>query len=354
MSALRSLSKVMFLGMVRDRTSVFFMLVFPLMFLLLFGALFQNAGTSRSTVAQVGDVAVLDALPPSALAELEDVLRIERSADRARALALVREGEVDAAVWQDGDALQLRYSAADPARAGAVQAVLGSLVQTANIEATGQPPRFSLSTGQVQDESVKAIQFFTPGLLGWAVAMGASFLSATTLVNWRKKRILRRLWLAPIDARSVVGARVGVSLGLAFGQLAVFLLIATTPYYGLRLTGDWWLALPLVAAGTLAFMSVGLLVGALTKTEEAANGALQVIILPMAFLSGSFFPVDQMPPWLAGISQVLPLRHLNEAMMDVMSLHGSYADALPALGGLLLFAAVVTAVAARLFRWDAA
>jgi ABC-2 type transport system permease protein len=355
MNSLLSLSRVMFLGMVRDKAAVFFMLLFPLMFLVLFGALFQNAGSPRVNLTQIGDVEVLDQLTEEQLAAFGDALRIERSGDRDRALTEVREGDTDAVIWQrENGEIQLRFSAADQARAGAVTGLVNSLVQDANMAATGQPPAYRLELGRVEDDSVKAIQFFTPGLLGWAVAMGASFMSAMTLVNWRKKRLLRRLWLAPVRPAEVIGARVGVSLGLAFVQLVIFLAIATIPFYGLQLTGMWWLAIPLVACGTLAFMALGLLIGAWAKTEEAANGALQVTILPMAFLSGSFFPIDDLPSGIRMVSNVLPLKHLNEAMMSVLSRDGGWGDALPAMGILLAFTLVLTAVAARLFRWDAA
>ncbi|UCM88121.1 ABC transporter permease [Streptomyces marincola] len=354
MNAFRSLSWAMTVGLVRDRTAVFFMLVFPLMFLALFGALFQNDSAPRSTIVQVGDVEVLDEMPDERFATLSDALTVERAADRDEALERVRDGEVDAVVWEAEGRVELRFSAADPARAGTVQGLMQSVVQGANLDATGQPPAFELALGQVEDESVKPIQYLTPGLLGWAVAMGASFMSAFTLVQWRRRRILRRLWLAPVGAGTVISARIGVSLAFAFAQVAIFLAVATIPFYGLELTGSWWLVLPLVACGTLAFMSIGLLIGAWAKTDEAANGALQVVILPMAFLSGSFFPTDDMPGWLGAVADFLPLAHLNSAISDVLSRGGGWGEALPTMGGLLLFTAVVTAIAARLFRWDSA
>lgn len=352
MRTLLSLSKVMVLGMVRDRTAVFFMLLFPLMFLLLFGALFQSDGSNRVTVAQVGPVEVLDSLGDEQLAALDESLRLERVGDRDQALEDVRQGDLDGAVWEEDGEVTLFVSAAGQGSSGVVTGLVNGLVQEANVAATGQEPAYRVTTGQVEDESVKAIQFLAPGLLGWAVAMGASFMSALTLVNWRKKRLLRRLWLAPVRPAHVVGARVGVSVGLSFVQLVVFLGVAVIPFYGLQLTGSWWLAIPLVVCGTLAFMSVGLVIGAWAKTEEAANGALQVVIMPMAFLSGSFFPTDNMPGWLNTVSQALPLKHLNEAMMSVLSRGGGLSDALPTMGILLLFAAALTAVAAKLFRWD--
>ncbi|WP_107081729.1 ABC transporter permease [Streptomyces sp. SBT349] len=354
MSAFKSLSRAMVLGLLRDRTAVFFMLIFPLMFLALFGALFQNESAPRSSVIQIGEVAILDDMGAEGFAALGDALEVTRSADREAALEEVSDGDVDAVVWEENGEIQLRYSAADAARAGTVQGLMQSIVQSANVAETGQEPAFTLATERVEDRSVKAIQFLTPGLLGWAVAMGASFMSAFTLVNWRKKRILRRLWLAPIKPSTVISARIGVSLALSFVQVAIFLAIATIPYYGLQLSGSWWLCLPLVACGTMAFMSIGLLIGAWANSDEAANGALQIVIMPMAFLSGSFFPTDDMPSWLNAVSTVMPLKHLNESMMDVLSRGESWGAALPVMGGLLLFTAVVTAIAARLFRWDTA
>jgi ABC-2 type transport system permease protein len=351
-AAFRSLSRAMLLGLLRDRTAVFFTLLFPLMFLLLFGTLFSGDATARSTVIQVGDVAVLDGLDEEGLAALDDVLTIERTADRARALTDVREGDADAVVWEEGGEVRLRYSAADQTRAGTVLGLMDSLVNAANLAATGEPPAYRLAADRVEDESVKAIQFLTPGLLGWAITMGAASAAAFTLATWRRRRILRRLWLAPIRPGTVIAARVAVSLLLSLSQMAIFLIVAVMPAFGLKLTGHWWLALPLVVCGTLAFMSLGLLIGAWVRTEEAANSVLQFVILPMAFLSGSFFPTEVMPGWLRVIANGLPLTHLNEAMMDVLSRGAGWGAALPTMGGLLVFTALASAVAARLFRWD--
>lgn len=353
-----SLSAAMARGLLRDRSAVFFTLLFPLMFLLLFGALFKDTSTSQAEITQVGDVKVLDSIPSGEREGMREVLKIEKTdgsaAARKEALEKVRKGDTDAAVFARDGRIELRYSAADQVRAGNVRGVLDSLVQQANQRATGQPPAYHLKTATLADESTKPIQFLTPGLLGWAVAMGGVFGSAFNLVSWRKKRILRRLWLAPITPGAVIGARVGVNLATAFAQTAIFLGVASLPYYGLELTGHWWLALPLVACGTLAFMSIGLLVGSWAKTEEAANGLAQIVILPMAFLSGSFFPLDNAPSWVRTISDFLPLKHLAQAMQDVLSRGESWGAALPVMGGLLVFAAALTLVASRIFRWDAA
>ncbi|MGW4892334.1 ABC transporter permease [Kitasatospora sp. NPDC004240] len=352
-SAFVSLSRVMLVAFLRDRTAVFFVMLFPLMFLLLFGTLLKDAGTSHSKVVQVGAVQLLDSVQGEGRAELEKVLTISREDDEAAALEKVRKGDLDAMIKQGPDGqVVLRFSAADQVRAGTVRGIVNAVVQQANQAATGKPPAFVLEASQVEDGALKPIQFLTPGLLGWAVATGAVFGASLTLVSWRQKKVLRRLRLAPVSPISIVASRVVVSVVTALAQTAVFLLVATMPFFGLKLTGDWWLIVPLVVCGTIAFMSIGLLAGSLAKTEEAANGISQIIVLPMSFLSGSFFPTDDMPGWLKAISEALPLKHLVTSAQSVLSRGGGVTDALPTMGGLLLFAAVLTAISWRFFRWE--
>ncbi|GAA1254689.1 hypothetical protein GCM10009665_51660 [Kitasatospora nipponensis] len=352
-SAFASLSRVMVIAFVRDRMALFFVLLMPLMFLVMFGFLFKGAGSAHVKLAQFGPVQVLDQVQGPGRADLDKVLTITRVDDEAAGLDKVRKGDLDALIEQDAQGQPvLHFSASDQVKAGSAQGLVNALVQSANQQATGQPARYTLQVAQVEDNSLKPIQFLTPGLLGWAIATGAIFGSSLTLVSWRKKRVLRRLRLAPVSAGAVVASRLLVSLLVALAQTVIFLLVATTPVFGLKLTGDWWLVVPLVLCATVAFMSIGLVTGAVAKTEEAANGLNQVIILPMSFLGGAFFPLDGAPGWLQDFSKVLPLHYLVTAAQSVLSRGGGVMDALPQMGGLLAFAAVLTAIAWRLFRWD--
>ncbi|MFJ1704157.1 ABC transporter permease [Kitasatospora sp. NPDC088346] len=352
-SAFGGLTRVMLLGFVRDRGALFFVLLMPLMFLLLFGTLFKSAGAPHVKVAEVGQVRVLDAVQGEGREQLEKVLTISRVTDEADALEKLRKGDLDGVLSEGPDGtVKLRYSATDQVKAGSVQSIVNSVVQGANQQASGRAPAFTLVTSQVEDESLKPIQYLTPGLLGWAIATGAVYGASFTLVSWRKKRVLRRLRLAPVSPGAVVGARVAVSGVVALAQTAIFLAVATTPFFGLKLSGSWWLVVPLVLCATIAFMSIGLVTGAAAKSEEAANGINQMIILPMSFLGGAFFPLDGAPGWLQTVSKVFPLHYLVTSAQSVLSRGGGLMDVLPAMGGLLAFAAVMSAVAWRFFNWD--
>lgn len=348
-----ALSLAIVRGFVRDRASVFFSLVFPLMFLVLFGGLFGDGGQSKVDLVQIGDVALLQELPDGARGAFDETFEVTRTDDRAAAIDEVRKGDADVAVEMDGDTLVAHYTQTDQVQAAVTQGTLQAFVDGTNVALSGQPPRFALRAERVEDDSLSTIQFVTPGLLGWAVAMSAAFGAAATLQGWRQSKMLRRLQLAPVSTRTVVGARVTVTLLIALVQMTIFLGLGAAAF-GLTLTGSWWMALPLLVVGTLCFMALGLLAGAITTTTEGAVNAANFMVLPMAFLSGSFFPLDAAPGWLRAFSNVLPLKHLNEGMLDVMVRGEGPSAALLPLAVLAGFALVVTLVAARLFRWETA
>ncbi len=352
MSSFRSLARAMFLGFRRDRGVLFFTIALPLFFLVIIGGVFARQSTPKSSVLEIGAVPVVDSMPAATRAELGKSLKITKISDRDAALGKVRKGDYDAALEQSGGRVVIHFSAADQVKAGTAQGQVNALVQAANQEASGTAPKYSLRSEQVEDRSLKAIQYITPGLLGWALAAAGMFGASTTLVTWRTKGILRRLRLSPVPIRTVLAARVTVSLGIALIQSVLFIGVATLPVFGLKLAHDWWMAFPMILCGVLSFLAIGMLVGAWAKSQESAQAVTQMIVLPMAFLGGSFFPIDDAPGWLRVVTEVFPLRHLNDGMLKVLARGAGPVSVLPQMGILLAFALVAAVLAVRIFRWE--
>ncbi len=352
MTAFRALTSAQIRGFLRDRQTLFWILLFPLMFLLIFGSIFRDAGASQSKLEQIGSVPIVDMMPAEAKTAFGQLFEVTKTNDASAALEKVRKGEADAAIEMRGTTLTLHYTQADQVKAARVRGIMESFVQGANIAVSGRSPMFTLNAQPIEDASLKPIQYLAPGIMGWAVAMGAVFGAAMPLVQWRVTGLLRRLRLSPTSTAAVVGSRTVLTLAVALVQVAVFLAVAMV-LFGLRLTNWWWMAIPLVLTGALAFMAIGLLAGAVSKTAEGASGLANLIILPMAFLSGSFIPLDGAPGWMSAVSKFLPLGHLNTGMLDVMVRgEGPGAIIQPCLV-LIGFAVVFGAIATRLFRWDA-
>lgn len=354
MRAFNAIAIAILKGFFRDKASVFFAIVFPLMFLVLFGGILNNTDSSAIEAKSVGSIDLVENMPDEAKQAFDEAFDIVAEVDadeRDEAITEVRKGDLDVVLEQEGDTIVAHYTQTDQVKAATIQGVMRAFVDGTNVAVTGQPPKYTFQAEQVEDDSMEMIDFVTPGLLGWAIAMSAAFGAAATLNGWRQSKLLRRIQLSPVPTATVVGARIATTMMIALVQTAIFLGLGTLGF-GLTLTGSWLMAIPLVICGTLCFMALGLLSGAVAKTTEGAVNMANFLVLPMAFLSGSFFPLDGAPGWLQTVSKLMPLRHLNDGMLDVMVRGEGPAAAVVPMLILLGFAAVITAVAAKLFRWE--
>ena len=128
MKPFRALAVAMLKGFFRDKMAFFFAVVFPLMFLVLFGGLLGNGGSSKIDVEQVGKVSVLDEAPEDVRAYLKDSLDIHKTRDEKAAIGELRKGDTDAVIMQRGTTLVVRFSQADQVKAATVQGTFQSIV----------------------------------------------------------------------------------------------------------------------------------------------------------------------------------------------------------------------------------
>ncbi|MFJ5215596.1 ABC transporter permease [Streptomyces sp. NPDC088354] len=206
----------------------------------------------------------------------------------------------------------------------------------------------------VEDGGPPYINYIAPGVLSWGVGNAAMFGVAFTMMHWRRDDILRLIWRTPTSLPSVLASRYALAIGVGLVQAALFIGVALLPLFGLELASGWPLVIPVLILGITTFMALGLVVGSLADTPEAVAAIANCVMVPMAFLSGSFYPSDLMPGWLRDIALALPLRYFNDGVLGVLSQthHGSASDLAVACAGLVGFAALFALVAARTFRWS--
>jgi ABC-2 type transport system permease protein len=132
-SAFTALSLAIVRGFLRDRASVFFAIVFPLMFLVLFGGLLGDQGQSKVEMLQVGDVSFIDEMPRGEKAAFAETFDITRTEDLDAAIAAVKKGDADVAVEMQGDTLVAHYTQTDQVKAAVTQGVLQAFVDSTNV-----------------------------------------------------------------------------------------------------------------------------------------------------------------------------------------------------------------------------
>ncbi|PID97395.1 MAG: ABC transporter [Actinomycetales bacterium] len=211
----------------------------------------------------------------------------------------------------------------------------------------------SIFHGQDVEQSGKSyIHYIAPGVLTWGVANAAVFSIAFALMQWRESDLLRIIRMTPTRVGTLLSSKLAIALAVAVSQTVLFVGVAMIPFYGLRLAASSWQAVPLLALGVATFFALGAVIGSVMNTAESVAAVSNVVMLPMAFLSGSFFPLDMMPGWLQQVAQVFPLYYLNDGVGHALDGTGSISDLLVSLGGLGGFGVVFAAVAVKVFRWS--
>jgi ABC-2 type transport system permease protein len=187
------------------------------------------------------------------------------------------------------------------------------------------------------------------GVLDWAIGNAAMFGVAYTIVQWRRDDLLRLVRTTPTPMASLLSGWYVVTVGLAVAQALLLLGVSLLPAFGLTIAAPSIVLFPLVLiVGCSTFFAMGILVGRLAPNPDAVAAIANCVMIPMAFLSGSFYPLELAPHWLTVASRFLPLTYLNDAVRQTLS--GGY-DLLLPLSALLGFAVLFGAIGLRTFKW---
>jgi ABC-2 type transport system permease protein len=208
--------------------------------------------------------------------------------------------------------------------------------------------------GSVYDETIDDLpagDVLLAGLLGYGCANTAFAGLAISLVIRRESGILKRIRSTPLPAPVYAGATLSSVLvtfvlqTIALFALGRLLFDASLP----DRPGSLALA---VLFGAVAFAGLGLGAAALIRSDEGASAVVNVILLPMAFLSGSFGPTRDFPDWLQTIADVLPLKHYLEIVNGIYLADESFWSDPGSLAMVALWGLLGLAIAWRRFGWE--
>jgi ABC-2 type transport system permease protein len=216
------------------------------------------------------------------------------------------------------------------------------------------PPMLYLLLGAVYSGKIdgfRAADVLLVGLIGYGCANTAFAGLAITLVIRRESGVLKRIRATPLPTLTYLAA-------VLFSTLAVFVLqMLVTIGLGLTLYGangpENWLGLIAGALlGVACFAALGFAATALIRSSEGASAVVNLIVLPMAFLSGSFGPTRHYPEVLRWIADVLPLTYLIRLLKDVYLRNQSFAGHPKDIAILVVWGLAGALVAWRRFGWE--
>ena len=218
----------------------------------------------------------------------------------------------------------------------------------------GPDPGPTLAPPRRHERSGTALRYadwVLPGILAMNIMFSSLWGVGWVIVRYRKNGVLRRLKATPLSPFEFLTAQI-------LSRLVVVMSASLIVYGGAALILDFpmrgsHVALALIyLAGALCLISLGLIVSARLRTEELADGILNLISWPLLLLSGVWFSMEGTSAAARFFSQLSPLTHLVDGARAIMIDGAQTADILPQLFLLTTLALVFLAIAARLFRWE--
>ena len=199
-------------------------------------------------------------------------------------------------------------------------------------------------------EAMDSVRVVMPVVGALLIAISAVVSLVAIVAVYREGGILKRLRATPLHPATILGAHVLVKL--LFTSLTLALLIAAgRRYYAPDTPGEILRFAAALLFSTCGVLSIGFLIASLVPTARFAQPLAGVIFYPMIALSGLFFPIAALPPWLRAAARVMPMTYAVSLLQGVWR-GDPLLSHLVDIGVIALFAAVFTALASRVFRWE--
>lgn len=252
-----------------------------------------------------------------------------------------------------------QISATIQAALSAVFQQMGTMLAQQKVQALNPAVNASYSLAIVQPYNIQSegvvsghfsyFDFIAPGIMAMTVMMSVMTGLPAAISHEKEVGTLDGMMVAPINRLSII-------LGKTLAQTArgllqgVIILALSSVLFGVTIHGSVLLVFGLLLLGVFSFVGLGVVLTSFAKDQETAMMLMMTLMFPMMFLSGVFFPIQQMPWYMQSISSVLPLTYASRALRKVMVLGAGIPAITTELTVLIVFGVVMIAIAVPVFK----
>jgi ABC-type multidrug transport system permease subunit len=319
----------------RDRAGLGWNILMPFLLLFAFAVIFSAEPQPLFKIGIIGD--------PGADAPVSRVAHVQRVsyADLEEALPKVQQHQID---------LLLDLSQ-EPRYWVNVNSPQGEVVETLLLDSYRQQERPPPRKQSVEGQALRYVDWVLPGILAMNIMFSCFWGVGWVIVRYRKNGVLRRLQATPLTALEFLSAQV-LSRILVVMAATLVVFLGADLLLDFTMHGSYLALFAVFIAGALCMISLGLLVASRIRTEELADGLLNMLSWPMMLLSGVWFSMEGTGEFAQTLSQLMPLTYLVDAARAVMLDGAGIVELLPQVGLMLGIGLLLLGLAAVLFRWD--
>lgn len=330
----------------RDSAGLIWNILMPAMAILAFAFIFSDEPKALLKIAVLETVGETQ-LEESPLSDLLAIPALEvipvPNTDSQQAVAKIQRHQLDLLI--DPASLAYWVNPESPNGQIAERLLLGSAALAG--QDNGGGPQRRIADG----EALSYADWVVPGVLAMNLMFSSLWGVGWVLVRYRKNGVLRRYKATPLRPIEFLIAQVLSRLMVVIGSSSIVYLGALA-LLDFPMRGSY-LALALIfIAGALCMISIGLMVASRLRTEELADGLLNLFSWPMLLLSGVWFSMEGASTLAQTASHLMPLKYLVDGARAVMIDGAGVIEILPHLLVLLSLAVVLLGLATRLFKWE--
>ncbi len=347
----------------RDKVAMFFTLVFPLIFLFVFGSLFKNDNGASFDLAIINqsnsafskqfveEIKKADFVKEKQVSSMDDAKQRMSQGSIDTILVLPPEfGNTNEQGRPTGQAI-VYYDPGSPQTGQTFASIINSTLIVANEKLTNQKSLFSVSQQSSGKEGLSAFDYIFSGMLGFTLMSLGFFGLTNSLPSMKKEGILRRLRATPIRTSQFILGNALNYLVIGLIAIAVMFVVGLT-VFNFNMQGNYPSFIIMVILGTFLMFGFGLAIGGWAKNENQAAPLANLLAFPMMFLSGTFFPRFIMPQWLQSLSSLLPLTPIIDSFRYILTEGKTIFDLGPQLALIGIWTIVIYIIAFRVFRWE--
>ncbi|MDR0797833.1 MAG: ABC transporter permease [Nitrososphaerota archaeon] len=353
--------KVFSIGYLRNKFGLFFGLIFPVVLILIFGAIFSGGTGTINVYAQNQDTGAfgqnignqfLTALNESSTIKVITVDVSENFQDYL-ATHSVADGIVIPTNFTENYILEKQvnitvYGSPASSTSEIVMGTVNGYSNYFNLQRFNGTMIIGLTSATVNTKQTAYIDFLIPGLIGFSILTNPMFSLVNITADYKKNKLFKQLSLTPLTKIEWLIAKVLFYIALSVAGFLLMVGIGVFLFEA-HITLSLWL-IPFLFLGPLLFASLGMLVGTVAKNPETAGVIGNIVTFPMMFLAGTFFPIDIMPGYLQSIAHALPLFYVTEGLNNVM-VYNNRSNALIDVTVLGIITLVIFVLAVKLFKW---
>ena len=363
--ALGAITKASFLASIKNPQAIVFSLVFPLIFVFIFGA-FGGGGFAKFKLAIAPNSDTINVLykalakqPFINFQHYSDTALMRTDLEKGKLVGVVEIASVaglnDTLHLKSHFALNIKSTSASASELSQLKPLLENVANNLEKKLTDNTSQFvTITTTIYSVREYKQIDFVLPGQIGFSLLFSTLFGIAFTFYNLREQLVLKRFYATPVNRLNIL---LGIGFSRIFFQLINVLVLITVGHFFLNFT---------LAHGLLTFiemvllslllllllMGVGLIFSSVVKNDTMIPLLINVFSLPQMLLSGTFFPTSVFPVWLQNACKILPLTHFNIAMRKISFEGTGIIDCWQNIGVLGLWTVAIYFVVLKVFKWE--